>query len=167
MRAATDENRLTLDRLAALGINEKSVREKLLSSHQGWLCEEQGSVVGFAMGDRSSGEMWVIAVLPTHIRRGIGGALLEQVETWLFSEGCSSLWLTTDVDTRLRAYAFYKEHGWRDWKIENGLRYMKKMRLTMRCSQPLADVPPHFLMTKTQSFQATLGSASGGSSCSR
>ena len=77
------------------------------------------------------GEMWVIAVLPTHIRRGIGGALLEQVETWLFSEGCSSLWLTTDVDTRLRAYSFYKEHGWRDWKIENGLRYMKK------CAYPI------------------------------
>ena len=52
VRAATDENRLTLDRLAALGINENSVREKLLSSHQGWLCEEQGSVVGFAIGDR-------------------------------------------------------------------------------------------------------------------
>jgi ribosomal protein S18 acetylase RimI-like enzyme len=120
------ENRLTLDRLAALGINENSVREKLLGSHQGWLCEEQGSVVGFAMGNRSSGEMWVIAVLPTHIPRGIGGALLEQVETWFFSEGCSSLWLTTDVDTRLRAYSFYKEHGLRDWKIENGLRYMKK-----------------------------------------
>ena len=83
VRAATDENRLTLDRLAALGINEKSVREKLLSSHQGWLCEEEGSVVGFAMGDRSLGEMLVIAVLPTHIRRGIGGALPEQVEIWL------------------------------------------------------------------------------------
>jgi GNAT superfamily N-acetyltransferase len=105
VRAATDENRLTLDQLAALGINENSVREKLLSRHQGWLCEEQGSVVGFAMGDRSSGEIWVIAMLPTYIRRGIGGALLEKVETWLFSEGYSSLWLTTDVDTRLRAYA--------------------------------------------------------------
>ena len=33
VRAATDENRLTLDRLAALGINENSVREKLLSSN--------------------------------------------------------------------------------------------------------------------------------------
>jgi GNAT superfamily N-acetyltransferase len=42
--------------------------------------------------------MVVIAVLPTHIRRGIGGALLEKVETWLFNEGCSSLWLTTDVE---------------------------------------------------------------------
>lgn len=91
----------------------------------------------FRHGDRSSGEMWVIAVFPTHIRRGIGGALLKKVETWLFSEGCSSLWLTTDVDTRLRAYSFYKEHGWHDWKIENGLRYMRK-RLTNRWSQPLA-----------------------------
>jgi ribosomal protein S18 acetylase RimI-like enzyme len=74
--------------------------------------------------------MWVIAVLPGHIGRGIGGALLEKAEAWLFSEGCSELWLTTDLDTRLRAYLFYKKHGWRDWKIENGLRYMKKMRLT-------------------------------------
>ena len=126
VHTATDENRLTSAQLTALGITESSVSEKLLGSYKGWLCEEQGSVVGFAIGDRSSGEMWVIAVLPTHIRRGIRGALLEQVETWLFSEGCSSLWLMTDVDTRLRAYSFYREHGWRDWKIENGLRYMKK-----------------------------------------
>ena len=104
VRTATDENRLTLDQLAALGINEKSVKEKLLGSYKGWLCEEQGLVVGFAMEDRSSGEMWVIAVLPSHICRGIGCALLEKVETWLFSEGCPGLWLTTDVDTRLRAY---------------------------------------------------------------
>ena len=32
VRAATDENRLTLDQLAALGINENSVREKLRAS---------------------------------------------------------------------------------------------------------------------------------------
>ena len=69
---ATDENRLTSAQLTALGITESSVSEKLLGSYKGWLCEEQGSVVGFAIGDRSSGEMWVIAVLPTHIRRGIG-----------------------------------------------------------------------------------------------
>jgi ribosomal protein S18 acetylase RimI-like enzyme len=126
VRVATDENRLTLDQLAALGINENSVKEKLLGSYKGWLCKEHGVVVGFAMGDRSSGEMWVIAVLPSHICRGIGSALLEKVETWLFSEGCEELWLTTDLDIRLRAYSFYRKHGWRDWKIENGLRYMRK-----------------------------------------
>jgi hypothetical protein len=29
-------------------------------------------------------------------------ALLEKVEAWLFSQGCSELWLTTDLDKRLR-----------------------------------------------------------------
>jgi hypothetical protein len=34
-------------------------------------------------------------------------------------------WLTTDVDTTLRAYGFYRPRGWTDWKIENGLRWME------------------------------------------
>ena len=50
VRTATDENRLTSAQLTALGITESSVSEKLLGSYKGWLCEEQGSVVGFAMG---------------------------------------------------------------------------------------------------------------------
>lgn len=34
-------------------------------------------------------------------------------------------WLTTDVDTRLRAYGFYRHRGWTDWKLENGMRWMQ------------------------------------------
>ena len=128
VRSVTDENRLTIQELAGLGINESSVREKLQCSFKGWLCEDAGEVVGFAMGDSLTGEMWVIAVLPSHIRQGIGGDLLERVDQWLFSQGCEELWLTTDIDTKLRAYSFYKKHAWRDWKIEDGLRYMKKSR---------------------------------------
>src|SRR4051812_27928602 len=48
VRTATDENRLTSAQLTALGITENSVSEKLRGSCKGWLCEEQGSVVGFA-----------------------------------------------------------------------------------------------------------------------
>lgn len=127
IRTATDENRLTMAQLAALGIDEKSVEQKLLGDFKGWLCEDEGKAVGFAMGDRSTGELWVVAVLPTHAGRGIGGALLKKVDAWLFSEGCKQLWLTTDLDTRLRAYGFYKKHGWTDWKTENGLRFMRKL----------------------------------------
>jgi ribosomal protein S18 acetylase RimI-like enzyme len=126
VRTATDENPLTLEELAELDITEASVKAKLLGSYKGWLCEEEGQVVGFAIGDRSSGEMWVIAVLPSHIQQGIGSELLTRVDDWLFSEGCSQLWLTTDLDTKLRAYSFYRKHGWIDWKIDDGLRYMKK-----------------------------------------
>lgn len=128
VRTVTDENRLTLEELARLGINEQSVAEKLLGTFKGWLCEDHGTVVGFAMGDRSTGEMWVIAVLPSHIHRGIGGALLEKVDNWLFSEGCQELWLTTDIDPSLRAYGFYLKRGWTDWKIEDGMRYMMKTK---------------------------------------
>jgi GNAT superfamily N-acetyltransferase len=128
VRTVTDENRLTLEELAALGINEQSVAEKLRGNFKGWLCEDNGAVVGFAMGDKSTGEMWVIAVLPSHICRGIGGALLEKVDGWLFSEGCQELWLTTDIDPSLRAYTFYIKHGWEDWKMEDGMRYMKKRK---------------------------------------
>ena len=92
VRTATDENRLTLAELAALGINENSVKEKLLSSYKGWLCEEKDSVVGFAIGDRSSGEMWVIAVHSHSCSPGSGGALLEQVETWLSASPANCLY---------------------------------------------------------------------------
>jgi GNAT superfamily N-acetyltransferase len=126
VRVATHENRLTRDELAALGITEASVRGRLDGCVKGWLCEADGRVVGFAMGDRSTGEMEVIAVLPDYIGRGIGSALLRSVEDWLFEQGCARLWLTTDVDPGLKAYGFYLQHGWTDDRIERGLRYMVK-----------------------------------------
>lgn len=126
VRVATDENRLTMEELAALDITESTVVEKLRATYRGWLCEEEGAVVGFTIGDKASREMWVIAVLPSHIRQGIGSRLLATVEDWLFREGCREIWLTTDVDPSLRAYSFYRRRGWEDWKVEKGNRYMRK-----------------------------------------
>jgi GNAT superfamily N-acetyltransferase len=126
VRVATHENRLTLDELADLGITTATVRQKLAGSYAGWLCESDGRVVGFAMGDCATGELWVIAVLPEYIGRGIGGELLQRVEAWLFAQGCNRLWLTTDIDPSLKAYGFYRRHGWEDDRIADGLRYMVK-----------------------------------------
>jgi GNAT superfamily N-acetyltransferase len=126
VRTSTDENGYTLGELQALGITEDSVLDKMQGSYKGWLCELEGRAAGFAMGDRATGELWVIAVRPEHIRRGVGSVLLKLVEEWLFSEGCRRLWLTTDVDTGLRAYSFYRNRGWDDDRIEGGLRYMVK-----------------------------------------
>ena len=112
--------------LEQLGITPDSVEEMMSSgSHRGWLCEERGQVVGFAMGNRLNGEMWVIAVLKEHENRGIGKELLKQVETWLADEGWDESWLTTDPDETDRAVGFYKHLGWTDWKIDRN-RYMKK-----------------------------------------
>lgn len=125
VRTRTRENRYTLEELAGLGITEKSVIEKLSSSYKGWLCQMGDSVVGFCMADRETGELWVIAVLPDFERKGIGNELMALAEGWLWAAGCNRVWLTTDVDTTLRAYGFYRNRGWTDWKIEEGLRWMQ------------------------------------------
>ena len=126
VRVATHENQLTLEELASLGVTEETVKARLRGTFKGWLCEVNAQVVGFAMGDRATGELWVIAILPEYIGQGIGSALLRRVEDWLEANGCARLWLTTDVDPSLKAYRFYRQHGWHDDRIEHGLRYMVK-----------------------------------------
>jgi len=126
VRVATHENRLTVEELTSLGITEETVKEKLAGTYKGWLCEVENLVTGFAMGDRATGELWVIAVLPEYIGKGIGSSLLRKVEEWLKEKGCSRLWLTTDIDRNLKSYSFYRDHGWKDDYIEGGMRYMTK-----------------------------------------
>ena len=126
VRAATRENALSREQLAGLGITEASVRALMQRTHRGWLCEDNGRIVGFAMGNGETGEVWVIAVLPEFCGRGIGGRLLDSVEDWFWSLGREEAWLTTDVDTSLRAYGFYVHQGWSDSKLKDGNRYMSK-----------------------------------------
>ncbi|MEM7392322.1 MAG: GNAT family N-acetyltransferase [Verrucomicrobiota bacterium] len=126
IRVATWHNERGREELTQLGITHDSVREQIKETHKGWLCEVDRQAVGFAMGDRTTGEMWVIAVLKAFEGRGIGGQLLQRVEAWLGSEGWNEIWLTTDQDETLRAVGFYRHLGWIDWKFEHGDRYMKK-----------------------------------------
>jgi hypothetical protein len=66
VRVATRENTLSLEQLTGLGITEESVAVMLGSTHRGWLCEADDQIVGFAMGNRDNGEIWVIAILPEY-----------------------------------------------------------------------------------------------------
>lgn len=125
VRTRTRENTMTLEDLQRLGVNWQSVTESLDKSTRGWLCEVAGQVVAFSMADCSTGEFLVIAVLPEHEQKGVGGRLMALAEAWLAASGCKRAWLTTDLDTTLRAYGFYRRRGWNDWKIERGLRYME------------------------------------------
>ncbi len=127
VRVATWHNDNGAEELKQFGITPASVRAMLKTTHRGWLCEVDGRVVGFAMGDQSKGEMWVIAVLAEHEGRGIGRALLTRVEDWLFDQGHHEIWLTTDPDESYRAVGFYRHCSWHDWKID-GDRFMKKTK---------------------------------------
>lgn len=129
VRVATWHNENGREEITSLGITHDFVRDMMSSTHRGWLCEIDSQVVGFAMGNRENGEMWVIAVLKEHEGKGIGRRLLRLVEDWLFSEGWSEIWLTTDPDEKLRAVGFYRHLGWTDWKLDpDGDRFMKRRK---------------------------------------
>lgn len=118
---------MSVEELASIGITPDFMRAAIMSTHRGWLVEEDGEVGGFAMGDSDKAELTVMAMLPVYEGRGIGGKLLTRVENWLESEGCRKIWLTTDTNPNFRAYGFYLRHGWGDWKIEHDLRFMTKV----------------------------------------
>ncbi|MGB0583209.1 MAG: GNAT family N-acetyltransferase [Limisphaerales bacterium] len=127
VRIATWHNPNGAEELTQFGITIESVTKMLEDgSHQGWLCEEDGRIVGFTMGDRTKGEMWVIALLKEYEGRGIGRALMNEVEAWLVESGWEETWLTTDVDETLQAVGFYRNLGWEDWKFQDGDRFMRK-----------------------------------------
>ncbi len=128
LRGRTRENAISADALGKIGITVESIGEKLRHTHRGWLCEEAGNLAGFAMGDRSNGELWVIAVAPEFEGRGIGSQLLSLVEDWLWSCGWETLWLWTDADERRRAFSFYLRHGWLKNETKDGVVTLKKQR---------------------------------------
>lgn len=125
LRPRTRENALTVEELQRLGITPQSIADSLVQTTRGWVCEEAGRIVGFSMADRTTGELLVIAVLPEYEGKGVGGRLMALAEDWLAASGCTRAWLTTDVDTSLRAYGFYRKRGWTDWKLERDLRWME------------------------------------------
>lgn len=126
LRGKAAQNAMSPNELEAVGVTEASMKAAIKGTHRGWLVENEGRPVGFAMGDAQAGELTVIALLPDFEGKGFGSDLLAKVETWLGQQGCKEIWLTTDVDQKLRAYGFYISQGWKDDKLENGLRYMAK-----------------------------------------
>jgi len=126
VRASTRENRYSRQELRAIGITEESTARLLRTTHRGWLGEAGGWIVGFAIGDGATGEVWVIAVLPDFEGRGVGSQLLEAVEGWLHSLGWRELWLWTSSDPRKRAFSFYGRRGWTVSAKKEGIVYMRK-----------------------------------------
>ena len=129
VRVSTMENRLTMEELERdYGVTPESLAAAMKSDVKGWVCEDAGSVVGFAMGDRSNGEVSVVAVLPAYERRGIGRNLLARVQGWLFSEGHEEIWLQATPDPNIRAYGFYRKLGWRAAGTTEGDAEVMKLR---------------------------------------
>jgi ribosomal protein S18 acetylase RimI-like enzyme len=75
-----------------------------------WVWVEDETILGFAAGDPSNGQIFALFVDPKHERRGIGRALLSLACATIRNAGHCVATLSTDPGTR--AERFYRADGW-------------------------------------------------------
>lgn len=105
IRMAVRENRLV-----STVIDAADYEREIEVTGRGWVVELDGAIVGFAVGNARTGNVWALFVDPAHERAGHGRRLLATLVEWLQSRGLARLWLTTAPDTR--AARLYAAAGW-------------------------------------------------------
>ena len=105
VRLAVRENRLT-----SSVITEKHYIPFIEEVGRSWVAVEDGVVLGFAAGHKTTGNIWALFVDPAQEGRGLGVALHAAMVSWLFEQGLPRLWLGTEPGTR--AQRFYEAAGW-------------------------------------------------------
>ena len=125
--------------LTAVGITEEAtvVMLDVLHSHEGWVCECDGKVVGAAMADKNTGELWVVVVLPEYERKGIGSKLYIQAIEWLVSLGWKEAWLAILPDIQVNGYSFFLKRGWVNDEMRGDFRIMKKSLVDFSAGEAL------------------------------
>ncbi|MEG2805172.1 GNAT family N-acetyltransferase, partial [Stenotrophomonas sp.] len=113
LRGRTRENAFSVEALAALGITVESwaegIAEGVLPGH---VAEADGRMVGYCFGDRDSGEIVVLALLPAWEGQGIGKALLARMVADFRGWGFQRLFLGCAADPAVRSHGFYRHLGW-------------------------------------------------------
>lgn len=114
LRGRTRENAISVERLTARGVTLESWRAGIesgaLPGHVGTV---DGAIVGYCFGDRTTGEIVVLALLPDYEGQGMGKVLLGLVVEELRELGFARLFLGCSSDPRVRSYGFYRHLGWR------------------------------------------------------
>ena len=97
-------------------VTTEDYRAMLRERGRGWVAEVAGHIVGFAVADLSSSNVWALFVEPGHEGLGIGRRLHDVLLDWMFAQGVPSVWLTTDPGTR--AERFYRRARWRQVAVQ-------------------------------------------------
>jgi GNAT superfamily N-acetyltransferase len=105
VRLAVHENRLT-----SSAVTVESYEPAIQASGRGWVAVLDEQILGFAVGNRETGNIWALFVAPAAAGQGLGRRLHDEMISWLFAQGCGNLWLSTEPGTR--AQRFYESAGW-------------------------------------------------------
>ena len=120
VRALVRENKLSGT------IPRERIVEGLETRGKGWVAVAEERVVGFCMADRNEEMIWALFLLPEWEGRGLGRALLERAVAWLWDQGCTAIWLSTEAGSR--AEGFYERLGW----TRIGVTDMGEVRFELR-----------------------------------
>lgn len=114
LRGRTRENAIPVERLRAAGITAATWSADIASGKlPGHVALDGDRLVGYGFGDRTTGEVVVLALLPEAEGRGLGRALLERVIEDLRAAGHARLFLGCSPDPSTRSHGFYRRLGWR------------------------------------------------------
>jgi GNAT superfamily N-acetyltransferase len=114
LRGKTRENAVSVERLKTLGVTHQSWSSAVAAGTlPGYLCVNDGKMVGYCFGDTATGEIVVLALLPDWEGKGIGKFLLGMMVRQLATAGFQRLFLGCSADPKVRSYGFYRHLGWR------------------------------------------------------
>ncbi|MBT1443806.1 GNAT family N-acetyltransferase [Shewanella sp. JM162201] len=118
IRLAVRENRLT-----SCAIGEADYVPEIEQTGRGWVAEQEGRILGFAVANLNEASVWALFVAPEAEGRGCGSMLLQAMMECFRDEGISTVQLTTEPGTR--AEAFYLKAGWQPGALQsNGDRLL-------------------------------------------
>jgi len=82
IRASVKENRLT-----SRALSEADYLQAIERDGRGWVMEVDGQVLGFAIANSVTGNIWALFVDPEHEGQGHGRRLHDAMVEWLWSQG--------------------------------------------------------------------------------
>jgi GNAT superfamily N-acetyltransferase len=108
IRNAVKENVLSDPALVPDNDVEKYINDR----GKGWVCIHDEVMAGFCIADLVDDNIWALFMLPGMEGKGLGRALQHMMLDWYFSQGKTSVWLSTQKQSR--AEKFYRLTGWKE-----------------------------------------------------
>ena len=108
VRSSVKENMLSDPAL----VPDKDVEEYMTNRGKGWVCEIEGTIVGFAIADLIDNNIWALFIHPDFENMGIGKKLHQIMMDWYFVQTNEKVWLGTEPNSR--AEKFYRMQGWKE-----------------------------------------------------